>query len=47
MGTVESQPEPDWSPEVSAKSAAGAQVKAIHLFDWKGWNLAAPMLDPI
>jgi len=25
----------------------GAQVKAIHLCDQKGWSLAAPLLDLI
>jgi len=25
----------------------GAQVKAIHLCDRKGWGQAAPLLDPI
>ena len=45
MGTVESQPEP--SPEVNTESAMGAQVKAIQLCDWKGWNLAPPLVDPI
>jgi len=25
----------------------GAQLKITHLCDWKGWNLAAPLLDPI
>ena len=36
----------DWSPEASTQSAAGAQVKAIHLCDQKGWSLAPPLLDP-
>ena len=41
MGTVESRPEPGertWS-------ALRAQVKGIQLCDWKGWSLAAPLLD--
>ena len=37
----------DSSPEASTKSAVGAQVKAIHLCDQKGWNMAAAILDPI
>jgi len=37
----------DWSPEASTESAMEAQVKAIHLCDWKGWSLAPPLLDPI
>jgi len=30
-----------------AQSAPGAQVKAIHLCNRKGWNLAPPLLGPI
>jgi len=37
----------DWPPEASTESATGAQVKAIHLYDWKWWSLAPPLLDPI
>ena len=37
----------DRSPEASTESAVGAQVKAIHLCDWKGWSLAPPLLDPV
>ena len=37
----------NWSPEANTESATGAQVKAIHLCDWKGWSLAPPLLDPI
>ena len=29
------------------QSALGAQVKAIHVCDLKGWSLAAPLLDLI
>ena len=39
MGTVESRPEPGertWS-------ALGAQVKAVQLYERKGWSLAAPL----
>jgi len=47
MGTVESRPESLIEPpEASTESAAGAQVKTIHLCDWKGWSLAAPLLNP-
>ena len=38
MGNVEPQPEP-LSP--------GAQVKAIHLCDQKGWSLAVPLLEKL
>ena len=37
----------DWSPGERTWSALGAQVKAIQLYDWKGWSLAAPLLDLI
>ena len=47
MGTVEPQPEPLIDCLRQALSATGAQVKAIHLCDWKGWSLALPLLDPI
>ena len=48
MGTVESRPEPliDYLGK-KPSSALGAQVKAIHVCDQKGWSLAAPLLDPI
>ena len=36
----------DWSPEARIESAMGAQVKAIHPCDQKGWSLAPPLLDP-
>jgi len=36
----------DWPPEVSADSAAGAQVNAISP-EWLEGSLAAPFLDPI
>jgi len=48
MGSAESRPEPLIEHmEEEAWSALGAQVKAIHLCDWKGWSLAAPLLDLI
>lgn len=43
MVTVGSQPK----PEERTWLALGAQVKATHLCDQKGWSLAAPLLDPI
>ena len=36
-----------WAAGERTWSAVGAQVKATHLCDWKGWSLAAPLLDPI
>ena len=48
MGTVESQPEALIEHlGKGPNSALGAQVKAIQQCDWKGWSLAAPLLDPI
>jgi len=44
MVTVESQPEPLIEHlGKKSQSALGAQVKAIQLYDWKGWSLAAPL----
>jgi len=47
MGTVESQPEPLIDHLRQGPSAIGAQVKAIHLCEQKGWNLAPPLPDLI
>ena len=37
----------DWAPGERTWSALGAQVKAIYLWDRKGWSLAALLLDLI
>jgi len=49
MGTAESQPEPltEHLGAQRTRSALGAKVKAIHLCNWKGWSLAAPLLHLI
>jgi len=33
----------DWAPGERSQSALGAQVKAIHVCDQKGWSLDAPL----
>jgi len=33
----------DWAPGEKTWSALGAQVKAIQLYDQKGWSMAAPL----
>jgi len=44
LSTVESRPEPLIEHlETTPLSALGAQGKAIHLSDWKGWSLASPL----
>jgi len=45
MRTVESRPEPLVDARTGA--ATGAEVKAIHLCDQEGWNLAPLLLDSI
>ena len=49
LGTAESRPEPliEHLEKGPPLSALGAQVKAIHLCDQKGWSLTAPLLDLI
>lgn len=34
-----------WAPGDKTQSALGAQMKAIHLWDYKGWSLASPLLE--
>ena len=33
----------DWAPGERTRSALRAQMKAIHLCNWNGWRLAAPL----